>query len=77
MFKEHDIVALTASIPEDGLEVGDVGTIVHIYADGEAFEVEFMGFHGETVAISTVPCEHVRSVDSGEVKNARKIKAKA
>ncbi len=72
MFKEHDIVALTADIPGEGLVAGDVGTIVSVYADGEAFEVEFMGFKGETVALSTVPCDTVRALAEGEVKHARK-----
>ena len=76
MFKEHDIIVLTADIPEDGLVAGDVGTVVSVYAGGEAFEVEFMGFSGETVALSTVPCERVRAVAPGEVKRARKMTAK-
>jgi hypothetical protein len=33
MFKEHDRIVLTAPVPAEGLEVGDVGTVVHVYAD--------------------------------------------
>jgi hypothetical protein len=29
--KEHDCVVLTADLPEEGLKVGDVGTVVHIH----------------------------------------------
>lgn len=36
-----DVVVLTEDIPEHGLRVGDVGTIVEVYEDGAAFEVEF------------------------------------
>ncbi len=43
-----DIVALTASIPEYGLHRGQVGTVVDILADGEAFEVEFCDREGRT-----------------------------
>ncbi len=42
--KEHDTVVLTCTLPDHGLEIGDAGTIVHVYEDygnGEAFEVEF------------------------------------
>ena len=28
MFKEHDIIVLTADIPGEGLEAGDIGTIM-------------------------------------------------
>jgi hypothetical protein len=31
--------------------VGDVGTVVHVYADGKAFEVEFTTLDGKTAAV--------------------------
>ena len=34
--KEHDCVVLTAGLPEEGLEAGDVGTVVHIHKGGTA-----------------------------------------
>jgi len=43
MIKEHD-----------RLKEGDVGTVVHVYKKGKAFEVEFFTLHGETVAIATL-----------------------
>ena len=71
MFKEHEIIALTADIPEEGLEAGDVGTIVHIHGDGVAFIVEFMTFTGRTVAVVEVPADHVRPISDFDVKQAR------
>jgi hypothetical protein len=53
MIKEHDRVVLTAPVPADHLEVGDVGTVVHVYPDGKAFEVEFMTLDGQTVTVVT------------------------
>jgi hypothetical protein len=50
---EHDCVVLTADLPADGLEAGDVGTVVHIHRDGEAYEVEFMTLAGNTLAVAT------------------------
>ena len=36
MIKEHDRIVLKAAIPAEGLEAGDVGTVVHVYRDGTA-----------------------------------------
>jgi hypothetical protein len=30
MIKEHDRILLTERVPAKGLEVGDVGTVVHV-----------------------------------------------
>jgi len=43
-----DVVALTSRIPEYGLNRGQVGTVVDILADGQAFEVEFCDRAGRT-----------------------------
>jgi Domain of unknown function (DUF4926) len=40
--KEHDRVVLTKAVTGEGLEAGDVGTVVHPYGDGKAYEVEFI-----------------------------------
>ena len=42
MIRELDAVVLTHDIPEHGLKKGDVGAVVHCYADGAAWEVEFV-----------------------------------
>jgi hypothetical protein len=42
MIEEHDRVVLTTEESKAGLEPGDVGTFVHVYSEGEAFEVEFV-----------------------------------
>jgi len=33
---EHDRVVLTKAVAGEGLEAGDVGTVVHLYGDGKA-----------------------------------------
>ncbi len=43
-----DVVALTVDLPEYNLRRGQVGTVVEILADGEAFEVEFSDRDGRT-----------------------------
>jgi hypothetical protein len=55
IIKEHERVVLTSPIPDKGLEAGDVGTVVHVYSDGEAYEVEFVAPDGHTAAIATLP----------------------
>ena len=59
MIKEHDCVVLTTNLPDERLEAGDVGTIVHIHKGGAAYEVEFMTLTGETVAVVTAKASQV------------------
>ena len=68
--REHDVVTLTVDVPEDGLKSGNVGTIVSVYGDGEAFAVEFIAFDGETIAIADVQADHVRPASADEIKRA-------
>ena len=75
MIKEHERVVLKEGIPEQGLKTGDVGTVVHIYKKGEAFEVEFLTLHGETVAIATLNASQVRPVLKREITHARLLRA--
>jgi len=75
MIKEHDRVVLLKDVPEERLKAGDVGTIVHIYRHGEAFEVEFMTLDGRTVAIVTLPALHVRAVSSRDITHVRELVA--
>jgi len=75
MIKEHDRVVLTKAIPEQGLTAGDVGTVVHVHKNGEAFEVEFLTLHGETVALATLEVSQVRPVQKREITHARLLRA--
>lgn len=76
MIKEHDRVVLTAPVPSERLEVGDVGTVVHVYADGKAFEIEFTTLDGKTAAVATVEASGVRPVTSHEITHARELTAR-
>jgi hypothetical protein len=42
-----DVVALTHAIPEHNLRRGEVGTVVEILSNGDAFEVEFSDRNGQ------------------------------
>ena len=73
MIKEHDRIVLTMPVPADGLEVGDVGTVVHVYADGNAFEVEFTTLDGRTAVVATVEALAVRPVTGHEITHSREL----
>jgi hypothetical protein len=75
MIKEHERVVLTAALPSEGLEPGDVGTVVHVYTDGLAYEVEFTTLAGRTAAVVTVDSTQVRPVGKREITHAREMAA--
>jgi len=39
---EHAVVQLLRDLPEEGLKAGETGTVVHVYNEGAAYEVEFI-----------------------------------
>ena len=73
MIKEHDRIVLKADLAAEGLEAGDVGTVVHIYRDGLAYEVEFTTLNGNTAAVVTVEAAQVRPVHKREITHAREL----
>jgi Domain of unknown function (DUF4926) len=73
MIKEHDCVVLTKNLPEENLEAGDVGTVVHIHNDGAAYEVDFMTLTGETVTIVTLEAAHVRPLNRRDLAHTREL----
>ena len=46
MINELDLVVLKRDVPSERLTAGDVGTVVLVHQEGEAFEVEFMTYRG-------------------------------
>ena len=73
--KEHDCVVLTANLPAENLEAGDVGTVVHIHKGGMAYEVEFVTLAGDTIAVATVDAAQVRPVGKRDVNHVRELQA--
>ena len=76
MIKEHERVVLKSPVPAEGLEAGDVGTVVHLYRDGLACEVEFTTLEGKTAAVVTLEAAQVRPVGKREITHARELAAK-
>jgi hypothetical protein len=77
MIKKHERVVLNRPVPDEGLETGDVGTVVHVYAGGGAYEVEFTTLAGKTAAVVTVEAGQVRPVGDREITHARELLGKA
>jgi len=73
MIKEHDRIVLLKDLPEDGLQAGDVGTVIHIHRQGEAFEVEFMTLDGGTVAVITLLSSQIRAVSKRDIAHVREL----
>ena len=71
MIKEHERVVLTTPVPAEALEAGDVGTVIHVYADGRAYEVEFLTLDGITAAVVTLETSQIRPVAKREITHAR------
>ncbi len=53
-FAELEVVRLTMELLA-AVNVGAEGTIVGVYDDGEAYEVEFADENGNTIAVASVP----------------------
>ena len=69
-YDELDTVVLLRDIPESGLRVGDLGTLVQIYAP-DSFEVEFVTASGRTQALLTLSDRDVRPVRDDDLLAVR------
>ena len=70
---EHKRVVLTTYLPSEKLATGDVGTIVRVYRDGQALEVEFVALNGETLTVVTVEQSQVRPIEHREITHAWRL----
>jgi len=71
--QELDVVVLTRDLAEHGLRRGDIGAVVHRYADGTAYEVEFVTAAGATVAVVTLEAADLRPVGGSEILHVRPL----
>ncbi len=73
---EFDLVVLQDGTVNERLKIGDVGTILTVYGDEKAFEVEFVTLTGELVAVETLLPHQIRTVRASEVMTVRDTVAK-
>lgn len=75
MIKEHDCVVLLEDLPDESLQAGDVGAVVHIHRGGEGYEVEFVTLTGQTVGVVTLLASQVRAVSRRDLTHVRELAA--
>ena len=75
MIKEHDRVILTEAIEEYRLEPGDIGAVVYVHGEGEAFEVGFVTLDGTTAAVLELESYQIRVATAREIPHARSLSA--
>ena len=73
MIRDLDTIALTHSMKEHGLEGGDIGAVVHCFAEGNVFEVEFLTAEGKTIALLTLDETDVRPLGGSEILHVREF----
>ena len=75
MVPEHASVVLLTDLPESGLVAGDVGVVVHVYRNGEAYEVEFVRYDGSSSGTITLAADQVRAAGAKDVPHVRELAA--
>jgi hypothetical protein len=70
---EFERAVLTTDLPDHGLQAGDVGTVVDVLGDGQAYLVEFFTLDGETIDVVMVEADQVRAAGSEEIAHARPL----
>lgn len=75
MIEELERIVLMIDLPQYGLTIGDLGTVVLVHADGAGYEVEFTDLSGKTLAVVTLNADQVRRAASGEIAHVRQVGA--
>ncbi len=71
MIRVLDTVVLSRGLREYGLIRGDLGTVVHCYAENKSFEVEFVTGQGITIAVVTLSKSDIRPMQGNEILHVR------
>lgn len=71
--RELDLVALRQDLPAHGLVAGDVGTVVLVYREGQAYEVEFVSADGETLAVETLLPDQIAPLSGRKILHVREL----
>ena len=54
---------------------GDIGAVVSVHGNGQAYEVEFVTFDGKTAAVLELEPSQVRPIGTDESPHARSLRA--
>ncbi len=77
MIEELETIVLTRDIPEYALAAGDVGAVVHCYASGVSYEVEFVTGEGKTLAVVTLSESDLRPIGEREILHVRGLSSES
>ncbi len=69
--RELEPVVLKYDHPEEGLQAGDLGTVVAVYEKTKGLEVEFFRASGKTKAVVTLSASEVRKAQNSEIVAVR------
>lgn len=67
-------VVLTKDLSDYGLKVGDMGTVVAVWGDGDSYDVEFVRGDGSTIAVLTLHKAQVRAMTGTEIPSVRETR---
>ena len=62
MIKELERIFLIEDLTGTPFVKGDIGTVVFIYPETKAYEVEFFAVDGSSLGVETVPAHLIKSV---------------
>ena len=68
-YELYSEVILLCNLPEEGLDLGDIGTVVeqhHVEGLKTGYSVEFFDLLGNIVAVATLPGSSLRSPTSAD-----------
>ena len=78
-FEVYGDAALTRDVPESGLRIGDVGTVVERHAvaavSEDGYSVEFFDMPGNTVGVVTLPASALRLPTAADRPAVRALSA--
>ncbi len=71
-FDKLETIVLARDLPEHGLQEGDLGAVVQLYAP-DGLEVEFVTAAGKTRALVTLTPDDIRKVEDTDLIAVRSI----
>lgn len=63
MIHELDLVSTVEAVAEIDIPAGYLGTVVGVYANNAAYEVEFLNSAGDTIGVITLASNQVQAVN--------------
>ena len=72
---EFELAVLQEDLESGKLKKGDIGTIITVLNNHQAYEVEFVTLAGEPISVETLLPHQIRRVRESEVMAVRELTA--